>query len=196
MPETTRPALPPHVSLRLAVTTGQRTTRSDLVLVGSRGSVHTPVGSPDATISEFTVRELWPTVRRLLPDIPVARSAPAVTRPADRVPPTAEEAAIMPAAVRHAVTITVAARTADTRAPSTPDAPDGSEGSDGPDSPDALALRTWLLTATDLYSVTAAADGSTTVLRERAGAIAATLQWDVAGALDHLVGALAGAGAA
>ncbi|WP_447644640.1 hypothetical protein [Nocardioides zeae] len=87
---------------------------------------------------------------------------------------------ILPALVRHAVTITVTAR------------PTGT--TDGPS--DTLALRTWLLTAKDLYSVTAAPDGSTTVLRERAGALAATLQWDVAGALDHLVGALAAAGAA
>ena len=84
-------ALPPHVALRVAVTTGRRTTRSDLVLVGSRGSVHTPLGSPDATISEFAVSRLWPTVRALLPADSVARSAPAVTRPADRVPVDAEE---------------------------------------------------------------------------------------------------------
>lgn len=180
MPDAPSTALPPHVALRVAVTTGRRTTRSDLVLVGSRGSVHTPLGSPDATISEFGVSRLWPTVRALLPADSVARSAPAITRPADRVPVDAEEAAILPALVRHAVTITVTAR------------PTGT--TDGPS--DTLALRTWLLTAKDLYSVTAAPDGSTTVLRERAGALAATLQWDVAGALDHLVGALAAAGAA
>ncbi|MDQ1105557.1 hypothetical protein [Nocardioides zeae] len=185
MPDVPSTALPPHVALRIAVTTGRRTTRSDLVVVGSRGSVHTPLGSPDATISEFPVSRLWPTVRALLPADSVARTAPAVTPAADRVPVDAEETAVLPALVRHAVTVTVTAR------------PTGTDArSNGPRTRDTLALRTWLLTARDLYSVTAAADGSTTVLRERAGAIAATLQWDVAGALDHLVGTLAATGAA
>lgn len=185
MPDVPSPALPPHVALRVAVTTGRRTTRSDLVLVGSRGSIHTPLGSPDATISEFPVARLWPTVRALLPADSVARSAPAVTRAADRVPVDAEEAAILPALVRHAVTVTVTAR------------PSGTEAdAEAAATTDTLALRTWLLTARDLYSVAAATDGSTTVLRERAGALAATLQWDVAGALDHLVGTLAATGAA
>ncbi|WP_028474729.1 hypothetical protein [Nocardioides alkalitolerans] len=216
-PPVTRPVAP-QVVVRVAVTTGATTTRSDLALVGSRGTLRTPVpadatadgtahdtadatGSdtapgahadvPDPTTSTFAAADLWPTVRRLLPDVPHLRAAPAISRPADQHTPPAD----FVEACRHAVTITVGTRFPDDPA-ALPPALRALLRPAGPGLPEALTLRSWLVTDDELYAVTAGPDGSTVVASEVPGALAATLQWDVAGALDHLVGVLRGAGAA
>ncbi|MFW6773666.1 hypothetical protein ACOACO_05245 [Nocardioides sp. CPCC 205120] len=177
------PGLPPdapHVAVRVAVTTGTRTVRSDLVLLGSRGALRTPVaaaaggpterpGAPGPRTTTFPTAALWPTVRGLLPDLPHVVADPAISRPEDRTEPPADLAAT----ALHVVTTSVGAH-----APAAP-------GATPP--PDSLAVRTWLVTATGLYGVTEGPLGTTIVTGERAGALAATLQWDVAGALDHLV---------
>ncbi|MDF9715787.1 hypothetical protein INN71_10870 [Nocardioides sp. ChNu-153] len=182
------PGLPPdapHVALRVAVTTGTTTVRSDLVLLGSRGALRTPVaptaaagapaGAPGPRTTTFPTAALWPTVRNLLPDLAHVVADPAISRPEDRTEPPADLATT----ALHVVTTSVGAHV-----PTAPAVP-GPPGATPP--PDSLAVRTWLVTATGLYGVGEGPLGTTIVTGERAGALAATLQWDVAGALDHLV---------
>lgn len=163
-----RPAVPPHVLVRLAVTTGDRTTRTDLVLRGSQGSLRTD-GAPARA---FPVARLWPVVRDLLPGLPHLVADPAITPAADRRPVAAAD----PDAYRHVVTVVV-----------------GTAGAPGGE---AVGVRTWWATADALHALTPSPDGTTALVAERPGALAATLQWDIAGALDHLARALRARGAA
>ncbi|MDT9594757.1 hypothetical protein RDV89_16845 [Nocardioides zeae] len=158
----------PHVAVRVSVTSGGTTTRSDLVLQGSRGTLRTE--GRDAV--GFASGALWPTVRGLLPTLPHVVADPAVSRPEDRRPAGDE----LLVTCGHAITVVVAARM--------------------PGEEDAVAVRTWLVSPDTLHGVVAGPDGSTAVLTEGSGALAATLEWDVAGAMDHLVGRLRERGAA
>ncbi len=146
----------PHLLIRLVSTHNDTTTRSDLTLTGSYGTVLTSGRPPQ----DFHARRLWAVVKDLLPPVALLRAAPAPTYAADRHAPPADLARACRAGVAVAVIL-------------------GGLG-EGEEAP--LSLRTWLATATELY----AAPAGGTVLSAAPGALAEELIWDVAGAMEHL----------
>lgn len=167
-----RPAPPPpapQVGLRLVTTYAGATRRIDLGLRGSEGVlVENGVATP------FRTERLWPVVRDLLPPLEHLRADPPSRRTGPGGPPGPGFAEQCRAMVVLATVVGDAASGAD------------DPGADDPAGTH-VAVRTWLATDDDLWSVAAHADGSTEVRAAEPGALADLLVWDVTAALEALV---------
>jgi len=146
----------PHLVIRVTGTYDGQATSADITVSGSHGVVVTG----DRISTEFHARRLWPVVRDLLPPMTVLRANPAPTRARERTLPDD-----LADRCRAFVAITVTSR----RSASTDHAP--------------TVLRTWLATERELY---AGVPSEGTLKAATPGALAETLIWDVAGAMEHL----------
>lgn len=148
----------PTVALRVVVTYDGSTRRVDLELGGAQS-----VAVEDGTVTPFPTEQLWPTVRELLPPLDHLRADPrGATATDDRRPgPTFVEDCVASVVIATVV----------------------GEG----DRIGSVAVRSWLATETELWSVTQHGDGSTTVTVAPEGALADLVIWDVTGALETLV---------
>lgn len=151
----------PTVALRVVVTYDDTTRRVDLELGGAES-----VAVEDGTVTTFPTEQLWPTIRELMPPLDHLRADP-------RGATMAEERHPGPTFVDDCVASVVIATVV-------------GEG----DQIGSVAVRSWLATATELWSVTQHGDGTTTVTAAPDGAVADLVIWDVTGALETLVRAL------
>lgn len=151
----------PTVALRVVVTYDGSTRRVDLELGGKES-----VAVEDGTVTTFPTEQLWPTIRDLLPPLEHLRADPrGATLAEDRSPgPTFVEDCVASVVIATVV----------------------GEG----EQIGSVAVRSWLATATELWSVTQHGDGTTTVTAAPDGAVADLVIWDVTGALETLVRAL------
>lgn len=151
----------PTVALRVVVTYDGSTRRVDLELGGTES-----VAVEDGTVTTFPTEQLWPTIRELLPPLGHLRADPrGATMTEERQPgPTFVEDCVASVVIATVV----------------------GEG----EQLGSVAVRSWLATATELWSVTPHGDGTTTVTAAPDGAVADLVIWDVTGALETLVRAL------
>lgn len=175
-----RPAGPvpgaPAVALRLVAThdapgpTGETvssTRRVDFLVAAD-----TSVAVEDGRTTSFPTARLWPEVRDRLPDVPHLRDDPH-GRPA---PPPREPGEGFTEACRAYVVLATVVT-------------DGAELADETSPADAgvVAVRTWLSTDDELWSVTPRPDGGTDVRPAADGALGDLLIWDVTAAFEALV---------
>ena len=155
------PASGPRVALRLVTTHADRTRRVDVVVQGQTSAL---LEGGEQTL--FSTERLWPVLREQLPPLDVLRAAPRgklVREP--RVPGPG----FVEACRAHVSLATLVA------------------GGPEPEAAGEVALRSWLATDDDLWSVVATPDGGTQVLAAAPGALADHLVWDVSAAMEALV---------
>lgn len=148
----------PTVALRVVVTYDGSTRRVDLELGGVES-----VMVEDGIAAPFPTEQLWPTIRELLPPLDHLRADP-------RGATTHEERGPGPTFAADCVASVVIATVV-------------GEG----EQVGSVAVRSWLATPTELWSVTQHGDGTTTVAAAPDGAVADLVIWDVTGALETLV---------
>lgn len=158
------PATGPRVALRLVTTHDDRTRRIDVVVQGQTSAL---LEGGEQTL--FSTERLWPVLREQLPPLDVLRAAP---RGQLLREPRVPGAGFVEACRAHVSLATLVATGPE------PDA--ASEVAE-------VALRSWLATDDELWSVVATPDGGTQVLAAPPGALADHLVWDVTAAMETLV---------
>lgn len=148
----------PTVALRVVVTYDDTQRRVDLELGGAESTK-----VEDGTVTTFPTERLWPTIRELLPPLDHLRADPQGT-------PMTDDRRPGPGFAEECVASVVIATIV-------------GEG----DQIGSVAVRSWLATATELWSVAQHGDGSTSVTAAPDGAVADLVIWDVTGALETLV---------